>query len=73
MTKFRLLGASALALISVPLTAAPAPRFDPARLSKHVKILGSDAFEGRGPATRGETKTVPGAEVFLRIRSRVRQ
>ncbi|HTJ19463.1 MAG TPA: M28 family metallopeptidase [Steroidobacteraceae bacterium] len=31
---------------------------DPARLSQHVKTLSSDAFEGRGPATPGEQKTV---------------
>lgn len=34
------------------------PTFDPARLSAEVKTLSSDAFEGRGPATPGETKTV---------------
>ena len=28
------------------------------RLSDITKTLGSDAFEGRGPATRAETKTV---------------
>ncbi|MEP7243961.1 MAG: M28 family metallopeptidase, partial [Gammaproteobacteria bacterium] len=31
---------------------------DPAKLSLHVKTLASDAFEGRGPATAGEQKTV---------------
>jgi len=31
---------------------------DPARLSQHVKTLSSDGFEGRGPATPGEQKTV---------------
>lgn len=31
---------------------------DPARLSAHVKTLSSDAFEGRGPATPAEEKTV---------------
>jgi Zn-dependent M28 family amino/carboxypeptidase len=31
---------------------------DPARLSAHVKMLSSDAFEGRAPATPGEQKTV---------------
>lgn len=35
-----------------------APQFDPQRLSQHVKILSSDQFEGRGPNTPGETKTV---------------
>jgi len=38
--------------------AADAVHADPARLSAHVKTLGSDAFEGRGPATAGEEKTV---------------
>ena len=40
---------------------APAPTevsFDPERLREHVRILGSDEFEGRAPATAGETKTV---------------
>jgi len=31
---------------------------DPKRLSQDVKILSSDEFEGRGPATAGETKTI---------------
>ncbi|MFC5571018.1 M28 family metallopeptidase [Lysobacter yangpyeongensis] len=35
-----------------------APSFDPHRLAEEVKTLSSDAFEGRGPATPGETKTV---------------
>ena len=34
------------------------PRFDPQRLSDEVRTLSSDAFEGRGPATAGETRTV---------------
>ena len=38
--------------------AASAPTFDPQHLSDDVKTLSSDAFEGRGPATRAETKTV---------------
>jgi Zn-dependent M28 family amino/carboxypeptidase len=33
-------------------------RFEPQRLSQHVKVLSSDEFEGRGPNTPGETKTV---------------
>jgi Zn-dependent M28 family amino/carboxypeptidase len=37
---------------------AQTAQFDPARLSQHVQTLGSDAFEGRAPATNGETKTV---------------
>jgi Zn-dependent M28 family amino/carboxypeptidase len=34
------------------------PVFDTARLSADVKALSSDAFEGRGPDTPGESKTV---------------
>ena len=49
-----------LAALSVSTAAfsASAPTFDPKRLSDEVKTLSSDAFEGRGPATAGETKTV---------------
>jgi len=46
-------------LPSAALAAAtPEPAFSPQRLSGHIRILSSDAFEGRGPATAGETKTV---------------
>jgi len=38
--------------------AAVAPTIDAKRLSQHVKALSSDAFEGRGPATPGETRTI---------------
>ncbi|HEY7641879.1 MAG TPA: M20/M25/M40 family metallo-hydrolase [Steroidobacteraceae bacterium] len=31
---------------------------DPARLSQTVKVLASDEFEGRGPGTPGENKTI---------------
>ena len=44
-------------LWSAGATAAPAV-FDAERLTKHVQTLSSDAFEGRGPATAGEDKTV---------------
>ena len=55
----RSLLASAIAL-SLPLMAyaADAPQFDAKRLSEEVKTLSSDAFEGRGPATAGEEKTI---------------
>ncbi|HEX5121973.1 MAG TPA: M28 family metallopeptidase [Rhodanobacteraceae bacterium] len=46
-----------LALTSAAIAASP-PTFDPKHLSDDVKTLSSDAFEGRGPATAGETKTV---------------
>ncbi|NGM49556.1 M28 family peptidase [Caulobacter sp. 602-2] len=50
----------ATALIAAPMIAqaADAPKIDPARLSQHIKVLSSDEFEGRGPATEGEKKTV---------------
>ncbi|HEX2195144.1 MAG TPA: M28 family metallopeptidase [Candidatus Limnocylindria bacterium] len=34
------------------------PTIDPARLAQHVRVLASDQFLGRGPATIGEQKTV---------------
>ena len=58
MTKFRLLAAAALIVSAAPLTAQHTATFSTARLSQHVQTLGSDAFEGRGPATAGETKTL---------------
>ena len=39
------------------VAAAPSA-VDPARLSEHIRILSSDAFAGRGPATAGEDKSV---------------
>ncbi len=55
----RTLLASAMAL-SLPLLAHAADtiRFDGKRLSEQVKTLSSDTFEGRGPATAGEEKTI---------------
>lgn len=53
-----LLGAAMAAILSTSVAAQPAAQIDPARLSAIDKTLGSDAFEGRGPATRAETKTV---------------
>jgi Zn-dependent M28 family amino/carboxypeptidase len=38
--------------------ALPSTPIDPAKLSEHVRVLSSDAFEGRGPATPGETKSI---------------
>src|SRR3954452_1629487 len=57
-----LLGATVLCALSGAAFAAASPnadvKFDPARLSEHIKVLSSDAFEGRGPATPGEVKSV---------------
>src|ERR1700754_1612162 len=56
----RLLSACLFAVLPAAALAAasPEPVFSPQRLSDHIKTLSSDAFEGRGPATAGETKTV---------------
>ena len=57
MSKLGLLIVAALA--SAPLvTQAARLQPDPARLSIDVKMLSSDAFEGREPGTRAEKKTV---------------
>ena len=53
-----LIAAPMLANPAFAQTAANAPRIDAAKLSAHIKVLSSDEFEGRGPATAGETKTV---------------
>ena len=52
-----LLLATAIAILPVSAFAAD-PLFDAGRLTEHVKVLSDDSFEGRGPATVGETKTV---------------
>jgi len=54
----RLLGATALTLCAAPALAASMGPFSPQRLSDIDKYISSDAFEGRGPATRAETKTI---------------
>ncbi|WP_414902359.1 M28 family metallopeptidase [Sphingomonas flavalba] len=40
------------------LSAQPAPQFDTARISADIRTLADDSFEGRGPGTAGETKTI---------------
>ena len=57
MTRRSLLLVSAL-LASAPVLAAPAADPLAQRLSMHDRILGSDAYEGRGIATRAEPKTI---------------
>ncbi len=47
---------AAQAPATVPLKALPA--IDAAKVLGHVKVLASDAFEGRAPGTAGEEKTV---------------
>jgi Zn-dependent M28 family amino/carboxypeptidase len=58
MNTLRLLAATAIAVTGVPLAAASMGPFSPQRLSEIDKFVSSDAFEGRGPATRAETKTI---------------
>ncbi len=55
MKRLLLAGASAWAIFALPALAGD---LDPTRIADHVKVLASDAFEGRGPATEGEVKTV---------------
>jgi Zn-dependent M28 family amino/carboxypeptidase len=51
--------AVAAVLASTALSAAvPTTTIDPKRLAAHIQTLGSDAYEGRGPNTPGETKSV---------------
>ena len=54
---FRLLATTAIAIAAVPAAAQMGP-FDPARLSTIDKTISDDSFEGRGPGTRAETKTI---------------
>lgn len=50
----------ALSVLSyaIATSAFAAPEFDAKRMSNDVKILSSDAYEGRGPNTAGEVKTI---------------
>ncbi len=45
-------------VLPLAVHAADKPSFDPEKLSMHVKTLSSDDFEGRGPNTPAEEKTV---------------
>ena len=56
MKQFLLASASAWAVLALGLPAHAG--IDAAKIAGHIKILASDAFEGRGPATAGEVKTV---------------
>jgi len=51
------LGAAAVCALTGAAFAADV-NIDPSRLAEHIKVLSSDAFEGRAPDTPGETKTV---------------
>ena len=47
-----------LLILSAALAAQQGLSIDPARMTEHVKVLASDDFGGRAPATPGEEKTV---------------
>ncbi|QDK31342.1 M28 family metallopeptidase [Sphingomonas sp. IC081] len=51
-------GLCAASAMAIAAARVPAPQFDIARVSNDIKTLSSDAFEGRGPATRAEVKTI---------------
>jgi len=57
MSKSLWFATAAMAMLST-VAVAQSAQFSPQRLSDHTRILGSDAYEGRGPATRAEAKTV---------------
>jgi Zn-dependent M28 family amino/carboxypeptidase len=57
MTRICLFAATAM-VAAAPLSAQSAPRFDPARLERHVKTISADGYEGRAPASKGERMTV---------------
>ncbi|HET7604893.1 MAG TPA: M28 family metallopeptidase [Sphingomicrobium sp.] len=58
MRTYRWLVATAIALAAAPVIAADTGPFSAQRLSDIDKFISTDAFEGRGPATRAETKTI---------------
>ncbi|HEX8669784.1 MAG TPA: M28 family peptidase [Allosphingosinicella sp.] len=51
----------------LPAVAAPAQTVTADALRRHIEVLASDAFEGRGPGTEGEKKTI--AYISERMRS----
>jgi Zn-dependent M28 family amino/carboxypeptidase len=58
MLEIRVMRFLALPLLALLAASAPADRTDPVRLSEIAKTLASPEFEGRGPGTPGEAKTV---------------
>ena len=55
----RILLAAAALVIANPALAAPSdPHISAKALSEHIKVVSSDAYEGRGPATPAEIKTI---------------
>ncbi|GAA3711819.1 M28 family metallopeptidase [Sphingomonas cynarae] len=54
----RLILSSLLISASAIAAPGPTPTFDVKRISRDIQILSSDAYEGRGPATAGEDKSI---------------
>src|SRR5687768_119884 len=50
--------AGALALTITTAMAAAPQIIDPEKITEHVRVLASDEFEGRAPASAGEKKTI---------------
>ncbi|MBV8451849.1 MAG: M28 family peptidase [Deltaproteobacteria bacterium] len=56
-----IVGVSSLVLLAADESPVPSPAWNaitPEALLKHIRVLSSDEFEGRAPATPGEQKTV---------------
>jgi len=58
MPRFFLVTSIACLTVIVEAQRVAVSKIDADRLTAHVKVLASDAFEGRAPATAGEEKTV---------------
>ena len=58
MRKLPLVAVSFVVSTTACLAAEAAPQFSAPRMLARTKVLASDAFEGRGPGTPGEEKTV---------------
>ena len=54
----KVLSLAAVLMAASAVSALAQPHPDPAKLSAHIKALASDAFEGRGPGTPGEARTI---------------
>lgn len=52
-----LIAAACLLALAAPVQAQTGP-VTPADMMRHIEVLASDAFEGRKPATQGETRTL---------------
>ena len=61
LRRFAIAGASCLLLLAADSSPVPTKAWNaitPEGLLKHIRVLASDEFEGRAPATAGEEKTV---------------